>query len=191
MWVTVALRNVTSQKLCWRMSCWHSNFIKMSGPPLLSMGGGAGVVMPKLTEPVASCAGCPWDDCLGSYLCLHVQLPKVGTNEESNQLCFISDQPFDPLWASIIVGKHCYHVLSGQQLCLRSMKIALIGLPEMTRWRPKSTMQLHLQTVNLCRLRCGSALHFLKTGQDCLRCSDGSLVWCSSLSAVLLSNPEV
>lgn len=83
------------------------------------------------------------------------------------------EELIDPLCASVIVGKHWYHILSGEQLGMR-MKKAWIGLPVMTGWRPESTRQLLLQTENLCPR--GPALQFLKTGQDHLRCSDASLL---------------
>lgn len=65
---------------------------------------------------------------------------------------------------------------------------SLVGLP----WWLDSNNAIHLQTKNPCCLHHGSALQFLKTGQDHLQCRHGTLAHRSSRSStVLLSNPRI
>lgn len=161
----------------------YSKFIRMNGSPFLSIAWEAGGGLCQAQSDGASCILC--------RVALRWLVGVISTCPPS-----LSGNLWKRLTFRRTFRKHWKHILSVEnetfrQLSMRSTKHALIGLPEMTGWRPKSTMQLHLQTEDLCHLRHGWTLRFLKTSQDHLRCSDGSLVRCAGLSAVLLSNPGI
>lgn len=152
-----------------------------------------GVVKPKLMEPVASCAGWPWGDWLGWFFLLHVHLPEVWTTERGkHSALFISDELIDPLWVSIIVGKHWCHILSVENETWHEKCEKCFHWAASDDWMVSKVNNaiafLHRKSVSSLSWL---ALQFLKTSQDHLWCSDGGLVSCSSLSAVLLSNPGI